>query len=195
MSPRASWEGETHQSDLLPQNPISNGCAKLLFRQLEWTACGQIWKAKDGSGENCLFHLLFGWSVLLFWSPPSSGVLRDMRHQLLPEGDLFFGRIVSIPPFPHFIVQIFPSFYVLLLGRILSGVSTSCLYSVFEVINPTSRKNNIVRIKNKTQYISELVCCGAQGSRIAQRNALIDSCTGRGQIRITYFQNQKVLLF
>ena len=119
-----------------------------------------------------------------------------MRHQLLPEGDLFFGRIVSIPPFPHFIVQIFPSFYVLLLGRILSGVSTSCLYSVFEVINQTSKKNNnIVRIKNKTQYISELVCCGAQGSRIAQRNALIDSCTGRGQIRITYFQNQKVLLF
>merc|ERR1711971_50772 len=29
-------------------------------------------------------------------------------------------------------LKIFPSFYVLLLGRILSGVSTSCLYSVFE---------------------------------------------------------------
>ena len=70
-----------------------------------------------------------------------------MRHQLLPEGELFFGRIISIPPFPHFIAQIFPSFYVLLLGRILSGVSTSCLYSVFEVINPTSRKKRYCQNK------------------------------------------------
>ena len=59
-------------------------------------------------------------------SLPLQGVLRDMCPQLLPEGNSHLS-----PPFIG--GQVFPSFYVLLLGRILSGVSTSCLYSVFEV--------------------------------------------------------------
>ena len=118
--------------------------------------------------------------MLLFLSPPSSGVLRDMRHQLLPEGDLFFCRIVAIPPFPHFIVQIFPSFYVLLLGRILSGVSTSCLYSVFEVINPTSRRKKTILSESKIRrntfqswYVAEHKARGLPNETLSSTLALV----------------------
>ena len=109
-------------------------------------------------------------------SLPLQGVLRDMRPQLLPEGNSHLS-----PPFIG--GQVFPSFYVLLLGRILSGVSTSCLYSVFEVNLKKqlteSRRFTFDKLRDETKAtFSELVCGRTQSSRITQRNTFINPCTG-----------------
>ena len=42
------------------------------------------------------------------------------------------GQIFCVLCILNCLSKISPNFYVLLLGRLLSGVSTSCLYSVFE---------------------------------------------------------------
>jgi len=50
-------------------------CLLLLFGKLKWASCRQVWEAQDGSG-----------------------VLRDMRPQLLPE-DL--SQLLHSPPWTH----------------------------------------------------------------------------------------------
>ena len=159
MSPHAFWEGTTphilvhleiqHLLDVVSTMHMHitanwSWQSTFRFRQLKWASCRQIWEAQNGSGgtffslshdpRNTLSDFSF---VDPTWDHPYTesiqGVLRDMRPQLLSEGNpnLFPPFILSRSYPTSF--QIFPSFWILLLGRILSGVSTSCLYSVFEV--------------------------------------------------------------
>ena len=68
------------------------------------------------------------------------------------------------------------SFPVLLLGRLLSGVSTSCLYSVFE--SWWDRENltsNIIKI-SLHRYVNEHKSRGLPSSLLAGTMALVTSC-------------------
>ena len=70
------------------------------------------------------------------------------------------------------------SFPVLLLGRVLSGVSTSCLYSVFESWWDESQpclKISLIQILY-CRYVNEHKSRGLPSSLLAGTMALVTSC-------------------
>ena len=69
------------------------------------------------------------------------------------------------------------SFPVLLLGRLLSGVSTSCLYSVFESWwDKENLASNILLSKYYCRYVNEHKSRGLPSSLLAGTMALVTSC-------------------